>query len=448
MALRPDSLLSQQFQETRRQLRGLWLKIWGGGFLVVLAGFAVAWFFIQPAPPRNIVIATGPEDGAYYRFAQEYQNFLLQHGVSLTLRPTAGSIENYRLLETDPSVHLAIVQGGTAPADLKQAAELESLASLYLEPVWVFYRGNERVSELRQLRNAKIAIGRDSSGTESVALTLLEENGIDPSDSAQLIHAGGERAVRLLQNGEVDAAIFVSPPHLHTISELMQSDEIRLLSFERHKAYVRRHPYLTSVTLEQGVMDLERDLPAADVLLVAPAANLIANTELHDSLVPLLLRAATETHEGGSSIVSPGRFPSKEFVEFPLNESARLYFEFGPPFLQKYLPFWIASAIDRGKILLIPALTLLLPLFRVAPPLYRWRIHSRIYRWYLILREIEGDLREHADGKTLRERSETLSTMEQELDDLDSVPLSYMEEFYNLRLHVEFVERRVSRALD
>ncbi|MGI9457008.1 MAG: hypothetical protein ACR2NU_10625, partial [Aeoliella sp.] len=125
-----------------------------------------------------------------------------------------------------------------------------------------------------------------------------------------------------------------------------------------------------------------------------------------------------------------------------------LYFESGPPFLQKYLPFWIASAIDRGKILLIPALTLLLPLFRVAPPLYRWRIRSRIYRWYLILRKIEGDMRKHADGKTLWEHSATLSTMETELDDLDSVPLSYMQEFYNLRLHVEFIERRVSRALD
>ena len=161
-----------------------------------------------------------------------------------------------------------------------------------------------------------------------------------------------------------------------------------------------------------------------------------------------MFRAATETHRRDGSLLQRGRLPSTEFVEFPLNESARMYFDDGPPFLQKYLPFWIASAVDRGKILLLPALTLLLPLFRVAPPLYRWRIRSRIYRWYEILRGIESDLRSQADAGTLRKHATTVCTMEGELDDLSSVPLAYMQEFYNLRLHVEFVERRVKRVLN
>jgi hypothetical protein len=134
-------------------------------------------------------------------------------------------------------------------------------------------------------------------------------------------------------------------------------------------------------------------------------------------------------------------------VEFPLNESARIYFESGPPFLQKYLPFWVAAGIDRSKIFLLPIVALMIPLLKLAPPLYRWRIRSRIYRWYEILREIEGELRRHADLKALQKHSATLARMEQELDELDCVPLAYMEEFYNLRLHGEFVERRVKQAL-
>jgi len=448
MNLRRDSLLTEHFRETRRQVRGLLLKIWGGGFLIVLIGFALAWFFIQPAPPRTIVMATGSQEGAYFRFAKDYANYLRNQGVTLELRPTNGSLENYRLLQSDPQVDLAIVQGGTAPEDVRDASNIESLASLYFEPVWVFYRSNETYSDLRDLRDKRIAIGLAGSGTDSMASLLLGENGIDASSGATLVRSGGLDAARQLKLGEVDAALFVTSPHSELIRELIGMEDVRLLNFDRHAAYVRRHPFLTSVTLERGVIDLQRDFPRSDVLLVAPAANLVATSELHDALIPLLLRAATETHRRDGSLLQRGRLPSTEFIEFPLNESARRYFNDGPPFLQKYLPFWIASAVDRGKILLLPALTLLLPLFRVGPPLYRWRIRSRIYRWYEILRGIETDLRSQADVETLRKHATTLSTMEGELDDLLSIPLAYMQEFYNLRLHVQFVERRVERVLN
>lgn len=447
MSLRRDSLLTKHFRETRGQVRGLLLKIWGGGFIVVLIGFALAWFFIQPAPPRTIVMATGSQEGAYFQFANAYADHLQEHGVTLKLRPTAGSVENYQLLRSDPEVDLAIVQGGTASDDVLASTNIESLASLYFEPVWVFYRGDTTITDLRELGDKRIAIGRAGSGTDAMSLLLLGENGIDTSSGAEFVHEGGIDAVRRLKRGEVDAAFFVTSPHSKLVRELIAMDNIHLLDFDRHAAYARRHPYLTSVILERGVIDLERDFPRSDVLLVAPAANLVATSALHDALIPLLLRAATETHQRDGSLLQRGRLPSTEFVEFPLNESARLYFENGPPFLQKYLPFWIASAVDRGKILLLPALTLLLPLFRVAPPLYRWRIRSRIYRWYEILRGIESDLRSKTDAETLGKHAATLSTMEGELDDLSSVPLAYMQEFYNLRLHVEFVERRLERVI-
>jgi len=57
MDFQAGTLLAERFQETRRQFRRLWLKLWGAGFLIVLLGFTVAWIFVQPAPPRQIVIA-------------------------------------------------------------------------------------------------------------------------------------------------------------------------------------------------------------------------------------------------------------------------------------------------------------------------------------------------------------------------------------------------------
>jgi uncharacterized protein len=442
-----DNLLSDRFRETRRQLRGLWLKLWGGGFVVVAAGFAIAWFLMEPAPPRTIVIATGAKDGAYYHFAQQYAEYLARNGITLEVRPTAGSVENYALLQNDPAIQLAIVQGGTAPAEVRRSDDIESIASLYLEPLWVFYRSDEVLSDLRDLKQHRIAIGPDGSGTQAMVRLILTDNGVDPA-AGQFVAVGGTEAAQRLKDGTVDAACFVTSPASPIIRDLLEADGIRLLDFQRHAAYARRYPFLADVTLYRGVIDFERDVPAQDVHLIAPSANLIATTELHDALIPLLLRAATETHEQGGSLVGPGRFPSTEFIEFPLNDSARRYFESGPPFLQKYLPFWVASAIDRGKVLLLPAFTLLFPLIKIAPPVYRWRIRSRIYRWYGVLRRMERDLRDREDGEALQRHVNTLAEMQRELDELASVPLAYMEEFYNLRLHVEFVERRVRKAIE
>lgn len=440
-----DSLLSERFRETRRQLHSLWLMLWGGGFLMVIAGFTMAWFLMEPAPPDRIIIATGAEDGAYVRFAEQYAERLAQHGITLVVRHTAGSIENYELLQSDPAVDLAIVQGGTAPAAALASGDIEALASLYLEPFWVFYRSEEVLPDLRGLAGRRIAIGGSGSGTQAMARLMLEENGV--TDTGEFIPVGGADALRQLHDGTIDTACFVMSADVPLIRELLEADDVRVLRLDRHVAYARRHPFLSDVILYRGVIDFEQDVPGEDIPLVAPAANLIAHTDLHDALVPLLMRAATETHELGDSLVRSERFPSSEFVEFPLNDSARRYFESGPPFLQTYLPFWVASAIDRGKVLLLPLITLLFPLLKIAPPIYQWRIRSRIYRWYELLRQIERELRDRADAAELQRHMATLAEMHRELDELASVPLAYMEEFYNLRLHVEFVERRVKKAI-
>ncbi len=446
MSLPAENLFKEHFRETRRQLRALWLKIWGGGFAVVLIGFSLAWFFIQPAPPRHIHMAAGPPEGAYFQFANAYADELAKHGITLHLHTTNGSLDDYEALQKDAKIDLAIVQGGTTAANNLSDPDIESLASLYLEPVWVFYRGQQPLTDLRSLKGKTIATGRYGSGTAALSALLLKENGIT-SSSATFIPIGGRESISQLKNGTIDVAFFVTSPSAEAVQLLSQLPDLRLLDFDRHAAYARRHPFLSSVTLEEGVVNLEQNYPSAKVHLIAPAANLVANRSLHDALVPMLLRAADTVHNEQPSLFQHGQLPSTQFIEFPLNESARRYFENGPPLLQKYLPFWIASFLDRGMILLLPALTLLLPLFRVGPPLYRWRIRSRIYRWYNLLRGMEADLLGDDDVEKLRSHWQTLQIMESELDDLHNVPLAYMQEFYSLRLHIEFVERRVIRRL-
>jgi len=427
--------------ELREQRRDL-LKTLGPGAVVALIAFAIAFHFVEPSPPRRVVIASGKAEGGYHAAAKRYAEVFARNGIELEVKETAGSIQNYQLLADDNDVQLAIVQGGTVPANPQLTDGLESIASIYLEPVFVFYRLEQPLTELRQLQGRRIAIGNDGSGTAVLARQLLEENGVtDGSDGTQFTHQGGHAAAELLKSDSVDAAFIISAPDSPIIAELLQADDVRLMSFERQHAYSRRHPYLRSIVLEQGVIDLERNLPRQPVKLIAPAANLVITEEFHDAFIPLLLEAATAAHGQGGLVVETGVFPSLKHVEFPPNESARQYIGSGPSFFQKHLSFWIASLIDRTMILLIPLAVLLIPLAKLAPPVYRWRIRSRIYRWYGILREIDQKLRHGKIDETVSP-VETLKKMELELERV-SVPLSYMQEFYQLRLHLDLVQRRV-----
>lgn len=438
----PFRSLLDEFRESKRDF----MRIWGPGLLVTLAAFGITWFFLEPAPPDTLVIASGPRDGAYYRFAEEYAAVFAEEGVTLKVIPTQGSLENYRMLIEDPEVNLAIVQGGTS-STLHVEAGLEALASLYLEPVWVFYRSDETKTELRQMATMRIAIGNPDSGTRALASRLLLDNGVSPAlENAEFVNVGGTEAAEQLQQGKVDAAIFVMSGNSPIIRLLASDRSIKLMNFSRHEAYRRRYPFLTSVRLEGGVIDLEDNLPDQAVYLLAPAANLVATEELHDAFIPLLMKATHRVHERGGMFVDPGQFPSLQYVEFDVNESARQYFESGPSFLQKYVPFWVASAIDRCKILLLPMLTLLIPLFKLAPPLYRWRIRSRIYQWYGVLRKVDQRVKSEANPAVLLRDRRSLHTMEQELGEV-SVPLSYMQEFYSLRMHLDLVRRRLEDRL-
>lgn len=424
------------FDEIRERRRDL-MKIFGPGALLTFAAFALAFYFVEPPPQRELVIVTGNRDGAYFAVASQYAELFASNGVTLTVRETAGSVENYRLLLEDDQVQAAIVQGGTTPLEA-DTSNLESIASLYLEPVWVFYRNIDDFALLSQLGGKRIGMGVVGSGTAMLATTLLEANGI-PTDESMFISAR-ESASRL-KAAELDVAILVASPESPLVRELLLDPEVQLLSMERNHAYSQRFPFLESVILEAGVIDFDLNLPKRPVRLIAPVANLVATSELHDALIPLFLEAATETHQLGGWLNEAGQKPSLDGVEFEVNPVARDYLQRGPSFFQRHMSFWIASLIDRAKIMLVPLVILLIPLIRMAPPVYRWRIRSRIYRWYAILRQIDQTLQD-SDISLLEDYEQKLDKMEGELIGV-KVPLSYMEEFYNLRMHIDLVQRRL-----
>lgn len=416
------------------------IRVWGGVVVLAIVGFAAAWHFVKPGPPLHIRLATGSHSGAYYRFGERYRELLAQHGLTVEVVETAGSIDNLGRLARG-EVDAAFVQGGVVgAAEATDSARLVGVASLYFEPLWIFLRDGLAATRLADLRGARISVGATGSGTRPIALELLRRNGIDADDATLLDLQGDEAADRLLR-GDLDAMLMVAAPTAELLVRLMAADggAIHLLDLTRAPAYERLYRFLRAVTVPAGLFDLAADRPARDVHLVAPLATLVASDALHPAILPQLIEAARVVHGGGGVFEQEGEFPSPRHLDFPIAPAADRHFRAGPSFLYRWLPFRVAAMLDRLKILLLPLLTLLLPLLKIAPPIYRWRIRSKIFRWYRVLRQIEQRTSgAHARDEVLAE----LARIEQEIVEV-SVPPSYMEELYNLRLHMSWVRREV-----
>ena len=318
-----------------RLLRNLWAQagIVAPAVALVIAGFVLAYQFVDPAAPDRLVMATGSESGAYHAFGRAYADRFAEEGIELALRSSAGSTQNLEhLSKTEGDVHVAFLQGGIGEAD--DHPNLRALGSIYYEPIWVFVRDQATPRRLTELAGKRIAVGAKGSGTRAVALNLLADNGINEQNT-RIVEIGGLQSAEALSAGEVDAAIFVTSVTSQTVRKLLSRPGIALMSFERADAYLRRNSFLSKIVLPKGTVDLAQNLPAEDTVLLAPAATIVANERLHPVLVDLLLLTMQATHRRGSHLEAAGEFPSARYVSYPLEPAAERFYERGRPFLQR-----------------------------------------------------------------------------------------------------------------
>jgi len=372
-----------------------------------------------------------------------YRAILARDGVTLELRPSSGAVENVaRLRDPESDVSVAFVQGGIASA--ADPPVLETLGRMYYEPLWVFYRGRADLDRINDLEGKRIAVGPEGSGTRKLALAILDASGLGGAN-VTLLDLGGSAAADALIGGAADAMFFVAGPEAAIVRRLIQADGVRLMSFSRASAYVARLPYLHKLVLPRGSLDLVRDLPREDIALVAPTANLVARDTLHPAIAYLLLAAAQEVHGGPGPFHRAGEFPSPGSVDFPLSTQAARFYRSGPPFLQRYLPFWAATFIDRMIVLLVPLFAVAVPLFRVVPGLYAWRVRRKVYRWYGELKFLEEEVRNRQHGDDSSDELARLAEIESEVSDI-RVPLGFAHEVYTLRMHIKLVRDLLERA--
>jgi TRAP-type uncharacterized transport system substrate-binding protein len=421
----------------------------GPTILVIAMICLLAYWLVDPAPPKQVTMSTGQENSAYEEFGKKYAQALARYGIKLSMKPSLGSQENLqRLKDPDSKVDIAFVQSGSTDQEEAERRGLISLGSLFTEPVWLFLRDDKKtdkkITQLTQLKRLKINAGPEGTGVPKLFRTLLSVNGVEPGDITLGTLENTPATVDLLE-GRIDGLVFSSAPDAPLIQMLLQTPGIKLFDFAQAEAYTRRLPYLSHVILPRGIVDLGRDLPPKDYHLIAPTATLVAREDLHPALVDLFVQSAADIHGGAGWFRKKGEFPTASFTEIPVSVTAQKLYKDGPPLLQRYLPFWLANFFDRMWVVVVALGALILPLSRVIPPLYVWKVRSRVYRWYGQLRAVEQaieDVPEDQQARVYPEQLQRLNDLETRVNQI-SIPLSFAEELYGLRSHINFVRKRV-----
>ncbi len=428
-------------QKTRNLLMHDFFKIWLPLIFLIILSFFLTYRFTVNKPINELSIATGRESGAYYKFALQYQALLKKEKVKLNIHTTAGSIEALKLLK-EKKVDIAFVQGGTVDQESKTL--LHSLASIYYEPIWIFYKGRE-LTYLNELTNKKISIGEKGSGVRPIAIELLANNGINKTNTT-LYEYSTKESIQKLKNSEIDLFFTITSPKSELIKSILSDESIKLMSLQRAKAYRQSYLYYKVLTLGEGSINLKENIPSHDVQLLAKTAFLAAHEDLDSKLERLILRSVKSIHSQKGVFEESNEFPNQLQLEIPIGNDAKRYLEHGDSFLERIFPYNVAQQIDRFKLLIIPILTLLIPFFKGALPLFRWTTRRKIYKWYKTIGTLDKGLMLLSKKKLLENKKELESLLNQVKEETD-VPLSYMGEYYNLMLHIEMIITQIEKRI-
>jgi TRAP transporter TAXI family solute receptor len=419
-------------------------------FLVIGLLIAAYWW-LQPQPPRRVTLATGPAGSAYAEFGQRYARALATNGIEVVLKPSEGSSDNLQMLRNG-TADVGFVRGGSADVVADEEAGLSSLGSLFYEPLWIFYRSDAArtvnrktgtLESIAQLKGLRVNVDKPGSGVPEIMERMLRANHLDAS-ALQLSNLEQTPATEALQAGLLDVIVLASAPQSPLVQQLLRSPGIALMDLAQSDAYSRRFAFLSAVSLPRGVVDLARDVPTHDVSMLAATTSLLAREQTHPALRQLFAQSAQTLHGDAGWFNRARDFPNTRTSELPVSPEGDRAINGTPPFWQRYLPFWASNLIERMWLVLGGLVVLMLPLSRVVPPLYQFRVRSRVFRWYGQLRDIETQLESpEADREALLTK----------LDDLDrrvnkvAVPLSYADELYALRNNIAAVRQRVQATV-
>jgi TRAP transporter TAXI family solute receptor len=406
-------------------------------------GSAALIYFI-PSPPSRVVMATAFKGASFEYYGRQYREIFARSHVELELRETAGAVENLKLLQ-DPKgdVQIAFVTGGLS--DAKHTPGVLSLGTVYDQPFWIFYPAKEQIVRLSQLKGKRIAVGPEGSATRHMAEQVLGKGGVN-SETAAFLPFAGSAAAKALKDGQVDAVWIIGVPDATAVQSFLRDSNVRPMSFQMSEAFTRIFPDLTRMTLPQGTVDIERVIPANDVQLIGTKSKVLIRSDLHPEIVQLLLQTMKEVHGGADLFHRSGEYPNAFDAEYTVAPTAIDFYKNGPSFMQRHLPLWLSIHVQRAIAVVVTSIAIGLPLVHFLPQGYNWMTRRRLFYWYAELQALEASFESMTSHRDLIGKQAEIERIEHEISRIN-FPLTFADQVYNLRSHIDFVRRKIASRL-
>jgi TRAP-type uncharacterized transport system substrate-binding protein len=413
------------------------------GGIMSIVSLALVYFI--PSPPSKVIMATAFKGSSFEYYGRQYREIFARSNVDLELRASAGAVENFELLQDPKSgVQIALVVGGVS--DGKHAPGLMSLGTVYNNPFWLFYSSNEPFDRLSQLKGKRIAAGPVGSGTRSSAEQILGKGGVN-SENAVLLPFAGSAAVEALNDGKVDAVWIFGAPDATAVHSLLRNPNVHLMSFPTAEAFTIIFPELVRLVLPRAVIDIDGNIPPNDLPLIGSTAKVLVRSDLHPEIVQLLLQTMVETHGGRAIFQRSGEFPNSTDTEYPVAPAAIDFYKNGPSLMQRHLPLWLSVHVQRALAVLVTAVAIGFPLFRLLPVAYNWIKRRRLFYWYAQLKALEASFDTDPMDKHLAEKQVDIERIEDAVSHI-RFPLTFSDQVYNLRSHIDIVRRKIASRVN
>jgi TRAP-type uncharacterized transport system substrate-binding protein len=418
------------------------LKIVAIPLIILLVCLVVVLRFANPAAPGEMNLLAGARGSGYYETAKQYAAYLRDKGIIANVVETAGSRENLRKLaaQDSPAAGYALAGVDREMQTAEDLGSLLSLGSLSFEPLWLFLGADEQISRMGELAGKSIGLGPLDSDSRSIAMLVLNENGINDQtlDLSDSYSDPKSRAEALIQ-GDLEAAFFLGPPTSDPIARLLESPTVSPVSITRAAAYDRLYPELAEIVLPEGVVDLANDVPLADLHLLAAVDNLVVRDDLHPMVVDLLLDAAKSIQQEPDLLAPRGTFPNMAHSSLPLSPAAVRFYEEGPSPLRKYLPFWLATIISRFGLIVAQVGTVALLVLKLPPSLLRIRFTMKQAGIYRQMEELEKSFAGGLDRDVV---AADLDGIDRQAAELKS-PRMKLSEYMELRQNIHDLRERL-----
>ncbi len=415
--------------------------------VMVLAFFALSQRWL-PLPPSQVSISAGRPGGMYQEHANAYRKLLQGMGVTLEILESAGSGQNLqRLRDPANTVQIALVQSGYGLGESSNldTVNIQTLAQVDIEPIWVFSRFRD-VDSLLRLQGQRVSIGQMGSGSRDVALLLLNQVRLEAKDVLES-QTVGLATVDALRNGKLDAAIFVASASAPVVQTLLSTPGIYLANLKRSTALSERMPYLDARFTAAGSLSASRLQPPQDMVLLSTVASMLVREDLHPMIKRALMHIALTQHSAQGALHRANEFPNLKRLEFPSAPQARDVLSEGLPWIEQQVPLQMAQWLYRLIWVGLPLGLLALLICQALPHYLIWRIDSHMNIWYGELKFIENDLNlaqlgglEMSQFRTrLRGISEGIAHF--------PLPRRYMQRLFLLRQHIALVDSKIQARL-